>query len=492
MERIQTVIPAGRQEQTTAVMQRADPSIQVQEAVVQEAGSPMTLSLGYQDPDEDQFRRLTTSKQKTRDLSPLSHDRALEVSWWLFEQNPFAHRLITLMTDLIVGEGVAIEVLADDQRIQDQVTAFFHRNQLGRQLRQFYMANALNGELAFPVTVNPISGVPVIGYIDSAQIKQILPTPDNVLVLDTMVLKGTSPADERRLKIIRENPVTGRLEGDVFFHRINALPNSMRGRPDLMPLADWLDLYDQFMFAEVERVQLISSFAWDYKIEGAKDDKAIQDKLRKLPKLKAGVVFGHNEKETLEAKTPDLKAQDRSEVARLLRVHIAGSMGFPISYFGDIDSNKSTIEGQNDVMMKTPAARQKEFAGLLDLMVRYAIEQTTGTNPALFQGANPAYKITMPEIAAKDIARVGTIMASVVSALDTSLGNRTMSKKMAIRVIAAMVKQLGIDADAAEIAKEIDEEGADDQNTQDLLQAALAQRGGKTNPPVPADNPPVD
>jgi hypothetical protein len=476
-------LSARRQASTEAVATEKDERQAAQEAMI-------SLNLGQGiDTDDNLYRRLTTgTKLHTRDLTPLSHDRQLEVAWWLFEQNPFAHRLITLMTDLIVGDGVMVEVLADDPRIQEVVHRFFTRNQLGQYIRSFYMSNALNGELVMPVAVNPVSGIPVLGFLDSAQVKQVVPIPDNILILDKLVLKGTTAGEGQTLNIIRENPVTGKLEGDVFYHRINALPNSLRGRSDLMPLADWLDLYDQFMFAEVERLNLLSCFAWDYEITGANSDAEVQAKVRKMPKLKPGQVFGHNEKEKLTPVAPDLKATDRSEVARMLRVHIAGSMGFPVSYLGDIDSNRATIEGQNDVMLKTPAARQKEFGGFLDLMVRFVIEQTTGKNPVLFRDAKPTYRITMPEIQAKDVARVGTVLASVATAMDTALSNRTTSRKLAVRVITTLVKQLGIDADPAAIAAEIEEDEQERQDTQDLLQQDLARRGlANPNQPVPDD-----
>lgn len=455
---------------------------------VQEAGF-MSLGTGI-DQDDYQYRRLTSgAKFRTRDLSSLTQDRQLEVSWYLFESNPFAHRLITLMTDLIIGEGAQVEVMVDDQRVQAAVNTFWGRNQMPQRMREFYMANSLNGELIFPVAVNEVTGTPVLGYLDSVQVKAIRPLDGNVLHLDKMILKPFGPGDaETTLDIIREDPATGRLAGNVFYHRINALPNSLRGRSDLMPLADWLDLYDQFMFAEVERLNLISAFAWDYTIEGAKDDAEIQAKIKRLPKLKPGAVFGHNEKEKLEARTPDLKATDRSEVARMLRVHIAGSMGFPVSYLGDTDSNRATIEGQNDVMLKTPAARQKEFGGFLNQMVRYTVEQVLGKNPALFVDAQPRFRITMPEIQAKDVSRVGTVMASVMTAMDSGIANKTVSRKLAIRVIAGLIKQLGIDADPAEIAAEIEDEAGDQANAEDLLQAELARlKSGQDNldPPDP-------
>lgn len=472
----------------------ADARIGRHRAVLARDAQEAALSFGVGiDPDDNEFRRLTSgAKFRTRDLAPLAFERALDVSWYLFEQNPFARRLLGLMTDLIIGDGVTIEVTAEDPRVQGIVDTFWNRNRIDEKLREFYTANALNGEVIFPVGVNEVSGNPVLGYLDSTQIRQVTHAADNVMVRERVVLKGLGLNTDESLAIINEDPVSRRLTGQVFFHPINTLPNSMRGRPDLLALADWLDLYDQFMFAELERINLLSAFAWDYTVEDAKSEKEIADKVAKLPKLKAGAVFGHNQKEKLEPRTPDMKAQDRSEVARLLRIHIAGNFGFPISYFGDIDSNRSTIEGQNDVLMKTPAARQREFAGLLHQMVRFAIEQSTGRNPALYVSASPAFSIGMPEIAAKDVARVGQVLVSTASAIDTTIANRTLSRATGIRVMATMINQLGVKVDVAEIAAEIEAEEEDRQALQDDLHAEVARqlaRRGPTNPPIPDDNP---
>lgn len=444
------------------------------------------------DPDDFQYRRLTgNAGQQRRDLTPLQQDRMLEIVWYLWEQNALAKRLVTLMTDLILGDGITVEAV--DPRIQDQVNlAWNHRvNQLSDRIPEFHNALSVNGELLLTLATNPITGIPVLGFIDPYQVKTILPVEDNVLIPDVVVLKSAAGTDERRLKIVRENPMIGRLEGDVFYLGVNKLPNSLRGRSDLSTLADWLDLYDNYLFAEVERLNLLSAFVWDYKIDGA-DEPKIADKLKKFPKPRPGQVFAHNEKESLDAITPDLKAADRSEAGRMLRIHIAGSFGFPLSYLGEMDSNRATIEGQNDVLMKTPARRQKELVSLIDQIVRFTIESTTTKNPALFRDASPQYRIRVPEIAAKDIARAGTSLVSVISAMDTAMANGTASKQLAVTVLVAMLKQLGIEADPAEILQQAEDDAAERQDQADEMQAGLAAAGpgGKRNPPVP--DPEVD
>lgn len=438
------------------------------------------------DADDWMYRKLTSgARLQHRDLSPLQQDRMLQVTWYLWEQNPFAKRLVTLMTDLIVGEGVT--VAAEDERIQDQIDKTWnHRiNQFATRIREMHNFASLTGELILPVTQNTVSGRPVYGFIDPYQVKEVIPVPGNILIPDLLILKDSAAQAGERLKIVRENPETGRLEGEVFFWAINKLPNSLRGRSDLLPLADWLDLYDQYLFAEVERLQLLSAFVWDLTVKGATETD-ITKKLQKFPTPKPGSVYGHNENEELEARTPDLKAADRSEVASMLRRHIGGSMGFPTSYLGDVDSNRATIEGQNDVMMKTPAARQKEFRAFIDLMVRFAVEGVTTKNPALFRDAKTGYTVNMPEIAAKDVSRVGGVIAQVVTAMDTAMANNTMSRRLATTVVVSLLGQLGIQADANTILEEVEKEREERQAVADEIQSQMAKRRSP-NPPIPGD-----
>lgn len=455
-------------------------------------GLALPFGMGGIDNDEYLYRRLTgDAKMQRRDLAPMAQDRMIEISNYLWEQNCFGRRLITLMTDLILGEGISVE--ATDARNQAIIDLTWnHRvNMMATRIRSFYNALAVNGELAIPVATNPISGVPLLGFVDPYQIARIETLPDNVLIPDVMILKTVlGQKDGQRLKIVREDPDTGQLAGEVFFLAINALPNSVRGRSDLLAVADWLDLYDQYMFAEVERLNLLSSFVWDYKIEGATTDKEIKDKLAKFPKPTPGSVFAHNEKESLEPRTPDLKAQDRSEVARMMRVHIAGSMGYPVSYLGDVDSNRATIEGQNDIMLKTPAARQKEFASFVDQVMRFAIENAQTKNRALFRDVQQGYKIIMPEISAKDISRVGSVVAQVTAGMDTALANRTMSRKAVVQVQTAVIKQLGVVLDPTEVMAQADDDQQLADDAADQRQADMAARGLNPNPPIPSDEPP--
>jgi hypothetical protein len=174
-------------------------------------------------------------------------------------------------------------------------------------------------------------------------------------------------------------------------------------------------------------------------------------------------------------------------------------MGFPMTYLGDSDSNNATIQGQNDVLMKTPAARQREFRTLIDVLVRFSIEGATAANPALFRGAEALYKIGMPEIASKDIARGASALAQVVAANDAAITNKTQSRQTAIVVQTAITRHLGVEVEPADIQEQIENETDAAQEQADAIAAGVAARsaafggpgngqpGRNLNPPIPGD-----
>jgi hypothetical protein len=171
----------------------------------------------------------------------------------------------------------------------------------------------------------------------------------------------------------------------------------------------------------------------------------------------------------------------------MLLVHAGGNFGFPTSYLGVTDSNRATIEGQNDVMMKTPTARQKEFRALIEDIVRYALEGVTGANPALYRGVDAGFSVRMPEIAAKDVARIGTTINQIVQANDMAIANHTVSRRAAIAIQTAVVKHLGIELNPADLEAEIDEERVEEEAA--AIAAAKTRQAAGLEPGTPTPDP---
>src|ERR1051325_7647280 len=164
-----------------------------------EARAQETIAIGgglVMDPDDPIYRRIGGNKLKNRDLMPLQQDRMSEIAWFLWESNPLAKRLITLMTDLIIGEGITVE--AKDAALQQQIDLVWnHRvNQLPRRVREFHNSLALNGELILPMARNEFTGRPVMGFIDPYQVQRVDPAPDNILITKQLVLKPDAPGTQ--------------------------------------------------------------------------------------------------------------------------------------------------------------------------------------------------------------------------------------------------------------------------------------------------------
>ncbi len=452
-------------------IRRADATRAVREATLSGVGTVLD--------NDDHLYRAQGGGQSiyTRDFTEVAHDKMLKVCWFLFETNPFAKRLITLMTDLVVGEGV--QASAKDPAINGVIEQTWNHpiNQFTKRMRSFFLASALNGELILTAARNPVSGIPQFGYIDPLQILTVLKNEENPLIDEYVVLKPINGQSEGyRLKIVQENAF-GVLEGDVFYFPFNSHPNAKRGRPDLAALADWLDLYDQYQFSEIDRAKQLSAFVYDLTVEGESSEDALRKRANELKKVKPGGAYVHNEKQTLQAITPSLNGEDRSVVGQQLATHIAGSAGYPLSWLGWIDSNKATIEGQNDILLKTPTARQKEFAGHLQFLLRYAVEGARAANPVLFRQltAGTDIVVKMPEIASKDIARIGTVLASIASAVDVAVNNGTMSREAGMQTMLAALRHMGIDLDEEAIRQQIEGEMQAKQELDDQRAAALAK-----------------
>src|SRR5689334_15963108 len=110
------------------------------------------------DPDDWMYQRLTGRGSK-RDLQDFTHDRAMEVVWALYQQNPLAHRVTEINRDYIVGDGITWT--AQNPRVAKVVTGFWDDdvNRMEANLPGFALAAGLFGELCLRVMQGEGSGV---------------------------------------------------------------------------------------------------------------------------------------------------------------------------------------------------------------------------------------------------------------------------------------------------------------------------------------------
>lgn len=430
------------------------------------------------DDDEEGWRRLTGDTD--RDLAPITQRRAREVSAWLWQANLMANRIIELPLAYLLADGVKLEV--NDEEAQAMLNRFWNDpiNSMDLKLEKKVRELALFGEQCYPTFVNEHTGHVRLGYLDPALIETVVVDPDNPEQQIGIVTVKDRKGGARRYRVIvngeEEELFSERTrqirdtftDGDAFYFNINSLSSGARGRPDLLASADWLDAYDDFLFGEVDRNRYLRAFVWDVTLKGANDD-AVKQRAREIAPPSPNSVRVHNDSETWNAVTPDIKSGDTSESARLLRNHVLGGATLPEHWYGGGgDVNRATGESMGDPAFKVMSMRQRTIKYMLEVIARFAIRQWAIKNQRSVDLGDGDFlpSAVFPEMIARDTTRYATALQQVVVAAAMAVERGFISRKLALRMIAAVASQLGVDIDVDEALQEAvsaaqDEKGKD-------------------------------
>ena len=487
----------------TGPVQMAPPVPRVVEAPVRE-GLPGG-ALGY-DPDADlsaagggssYYRRLSASN---RDLTPLADSKARELAFYLYDANPLAKRILEIVRDYVVGEGVEVTAQDEEDDRREAIQAVLDRfwqdplNKMDLKLGDKVLELGLFGEQCYPVAMNPKDGHVRLGYVDPAIIDRFVNEPGNAELARDVVLKGPSGGETTRLRVIHidesSGPSHGRMvgvatddagnvldlyeespgvfkpyAGACFLFRINKVSTASRGRTDLLSIADWVDALDQILFGEVDRGLLMRSFLWDVTVTGGGPGEIEQKKSELATPPKPGSVRVHNEQEAWQAVTPDLKAQDVQTGADMLLGYAASGAGVPKTWLnGVMDVNRATATELSEPAFKRLTNRQRYVRHMILEMLTFVLDQAEMRSliPRR-EGLRPApwpIAVQMPELRAKDLKGAGETLESVARAMVALHEAHALDETTMQEVAAMLIGQLGIDVDLEAMRHRIEEERA--------------------------------
>jgi hypothetical protein len=432
-----------------------------------------TLMAPAPDADGTVWRRLTTNPN--RDLVPVLQDRMIEIAYWLRETNPLAGWLIDITTSFILAEGLPYE--AKNAEVKDVLDGFWNDpiNRMPLYFPKHVGELHTFGELCFPAFVAAQTGRVRLGYVDPAQIMDVITDPENVKVPIGVLTKGwigeiggyALTAEKKKYRTILPeeadyvlSPLAKQLrdqftDGDCFYWSINNVSNSPRGRSSLLPVSDWLDAYEQYLFDYADMWPLLNSFIWDLLVQGG-DEKEIKKHLDAFTK-KSGSAFGHNEKVTLTALAPRLQAIDAQTGARLFRNHIMGRFGYPEHWYGGGgDVNRATAEEMAAPALKMLSTKQLAVTYILEDLFRYQISQSRKARylNVSDDDAN-SYSIVTPQMETKDVGKLGTLVQAIATALMTAEMQEWIDKDTARRIFIAVTNFTGVDIDIEAIKQGI-------------------------------------
>ncbi|TXI17626.1 MAG: hypothetical protein E6Q67_13000 [Roseateles sp.] len=410
--------------------------------------------------DEDRGYRSLSGVSK-RDLSSLSQDQMQRLASYLWETNLLANRLIELPLAYLVAEGVRL-TCADEEH-QRWLDAFWHDpiNKMDLRLPTFVRELALFGEQCWPTYVNEMNGHVRLGYLDPSLIDVVITDPGNAAQeIGVRTVKDAAGAVRRFRVVVRgeddelfaaqARQMRAEMDsGDAFYFAVNKYAAGRRGRSDLLAQLDWLDAYDEFLFDQLERAAELDAFIWDVELTGATEED-VRKRAAEIKRPGRGAVRVHNDQEKWTAEAPNLNAVDRAESARMFRNHALGGATLPEHWFGGGgDVNRASASEMGDPFFKVATMRQTTWRHILVELGQYQLYQRARAMGQTPDWGDPAWqvRVAFPEMVTKDVAKLAAALQSCVVACASALGEKLISRKTALQIIATAAARMDVEID---------------------------------------------
>lgn len=403
----------------SAVTALGRPVIESAAAVAAAEARAAALAESLDNPSYDEDFGYRQTGWTERDMAPVSHDLMLKMIRWMHVASPEITRAFEIRRDLVCSEGFVFKAESKNPAFAEAIqTALLEhwedpQNRWKERGGERVLELSEFGEWTMPAFVNPIDGSVTLGYIAPENILRVIANPLDSEDLQFIELK--EPVDwevpylddqgrlrtrverKQRFEIIRYSRYTRQLEGEVFHLSVNRLNGGTRGLSDARTAMDWADRMHQLSHSECDRWNMIKNFAWDVTIKGADEPAIAKVKKKRGRPPKAGSVIMHNDSETWEAKTPDMKAHDASIMFDFLLQKILGAMGIPRHWYFDAENvNKANAAEMGGPPFAAIRERQNIVCNYLHTIQMFALQRRANARGGL-RVAVEGQIITVPE-----------------------------------------------------------------------------------------------
>jgi len=402
------------------------------------------------DPKNEGYRRLSGFDSRIRDLLPMAQGRMFEIAYFMWDSSIMMKRLATIDKTFIFNGPFTMT--SDDSNVQEVLDNFVKANKWALRFPERCKWLSILGEQVWPVIVNPFNGAVKIAYEDPSDIVDVLVNPENIEDHMLLELRSRAGRETRKLNIIRESEdlkekAFGRLDGECFFHRINAPPNSPRGRSDFLTLFDWIDGLERYGFNYLERAEFLLNFVWDVTLKGMTPDQ-IREWLRDNPPPQPGSLRAHNENVEWGAVAPDIKAQDFRSGFDMGKEFVMGGAGRPSSWFGAGGKAYQTEAEQfGQVPINDLDSRSYMHQCVLEEIAGFVVDQAVVHGRLSEKAAEAGVSVAMPEVSKKDLAKLVNGIPQLAAALSIAQNNRWITPDEATKLFCFFASYLGYEID---------------------------------------------
>lgn len=450
--------------------------------------------------NEDKGWRDIGQNKSGRELPPVMQDLSIVNSFKAFRTNPMGKRLIEMQVNFVLGNGMSVN--ADDADILAEAFLWWtdpYNNwpaRILRRMRDLY----IYGEWLHRPLVDD-QGFVRIADVQPDTIMSVVPDLLDHGICDAVIIKELEKSGvlvkntpiatiRKRLRALPGGSVKldDQFTGDLFYFGINQTTDSLRGVGELFTVLDYIDVYDDMLFSRAEKVKLNSQMFWDVTVAGMTETD-LNEWLAKQTDLppRAGSVFAHNEAITLQSVVPDLKSDDHSKDAGLLKSHIISTMGWPGTWFDEAGGAGRAVGAE----MAEPALRnivnlQGQVRHMISTELDYHLEMRAKKGFIKKPTTDGwGYTLSFNKPSARDIQRVGPALARLIDFVTKAHTDGLITQEEAREIVVSQANQLGIsDAPLSmELPVELAKMAADKQAATTAMQDAALTAA--TNPVTP-------
>ncbi|HEX9078087.1 MAG TPA: hypothetical protein VF795_00785, partial [Desulfuromonadaceae bacterium] len=225
-----------------------------------EPATPLQAASSGAGSDSDlEWRRLSGNSNRLLPIAAWA--RQVEVNYWLWKTNPLANWIIEICNALVTGNGFSVS--AKNPELKAFIDGFWTDpvNNLDAKIEVWHRQLSIFGLQVWPVFVGAQTGRVRLGMVDPAQVRNIYSDPQNAELLIGVQISNFHTGEPRYLRVILgtddESVMSeearamreGYGDGDCFLVSINRVSNDPFGTGDNFCIADWLDEYEEFVYA---------------------------------------------------------------------------------------------------------------------------------------------------------------------------------------------------------------------------------------------------
>jgi hypothetical protein len=330
--------------------------------------------------------------------------------------NPYAKRIIDIITDYTVGDGITPVAPGEIGRFVD---AFWHhpQNRLDLRLPELMDELSRSGDLFLALFRNPADGLSYVRAVPKSEIADIVTAENDwerelAYVLTSDECRVTSSEACSSLVTRHSSLVTGKVflspahpdaaaaDAVMVHYSINRPVGALLGESELASILPALRWYNRMLEDRVRLNWAARAFLWFVTVPTNRvNAKAEQYSAPPEP----GSIVVHDDGERWDMVAPNLRGLDAQHDLRALRQAISAGSGQPPHWHGDGgDLNRAVAGAMQDPALRRLRRRQRHLQHVVVDLCHTAYERAYQAGLARRRPDRAAIRVDLPDISRED------------------------------------------------------------------------------------------